>query len=103
MFVAVVTAAMTVTITLLNSGESVLKTSLWGMLYTDDAGVVLQSPEQPRKMMGEIVVVCAAIGLTVSKAKAKIMCLRAKGMSESTTIFSQETAGQVYNQTNSFV
>ena len=32
-----------------------------------------------------------------------IMCLRAKGMSESTATFSVEAAGQVYNQTNEFV
>ena len=31
------------------------------------------------------------------------MCLRAKGILESTTIFSVEAAGQVYNQTNEFV
>ena len=47
------------------AGESVLATPLWRMLYADDAGVVSQSPEQPRKMMGVIVVVCAAFGLTV--------------------------------------
>ena len=34
------------------AGESVLATSLWGMLYADDGGVVSQSPEQLRKMMG---------------------------------------------------
>ena len=73
------------------------------MLYADDAGVVSQSPEQLRKMMGVIVVVCAASGLTVSEAKTKIMCLRAKGMPESTATFSAEAAGQVYNQTNEFV
>ena len=28
------------------AGEPALATSLWGMLYTDDAGVVSQSPEQ---------------------------------------------------------
>ena len=50
------------------------------MLYADDAGVVSQSPEQLRKMMGVIVVVCAAFGLIVSEAKTEIMCLRAKGM-----------------------
>ena len=33
-------------------GESALATPLWGMLYADGAGVVLQSPEQLRKMMG---------------------------------------------------
>ena len=33
-------------------GESVLATPLWGIFYADDAGAVLQSPEQLRKMMG---------------------------------------------------
>ena len=85
------------------AGESVLATLLWGMLYADDAGVVSRSPEQPRKMMGVIVVVCAAFGITVSEAKTEIMYLRAKGMPESTATFSVEAAGQVYNQTNEFV
>ena len=48
-------------------------------------------------------VVCEAFGLTVSEAKIEIMYLRTKGMPESTTIFSVETAGQVYNQMNEFV
>ena len=60
-------------------------------------------PEQLRKMMGVIVVVCAAFGLAVSEAKTEIMCLRAKRMPESTATFSVEAAGQVYNQTNEFV
>ena len=85
------------------AGESVLATPLWGILYGDDAGVVSQSPEQPRKMMGVIVVVCASFGLTASEAKTEIMCLRAKGMPESTATFSVEAAGQVYNQTSEFV
>ena len=46
-------------------GESALATTpLWGMLYADDAGIVLQSSEQLRKVMGVIVVVYAAFGLT---------------------------------------
>ena len=73
------------------------------MLYADHVGVVSRSPEQLRKMMGVIVVVCAAFGLTVSEAKTEIMCLRAKEMPESTATFSVEPAGQVYNQTNEFV
>ena len=73
------------------------------MLYADDAGIVLQSPEQLRKMVEVIVVVCAAFGLAVSEAKTEIMCLRAKGMPEATAIFSVEAAGQVYNQTNELV
>ena len=46
-------------------GELALATPLWGMPYADDAGVVSQSPEQLRKMMGVMVVVCAALGLTI--------------------------------------
>ena len=85
------------------AGESVLATPIWGMLYANDAGITLQSPEQLMKMMGVIVVVCAAFGLTVSEAKTEIICLRAKGMPESTTTSRVEAAGQVYNQTNEFV
>ena len=85
------------------AGESILATPFWGMRYADDAGVVSRSPEQLRKMMEVIVVVCVAFGLTVSEAKTEIMCLRAKGMPESTAIFSVEAADQVYNQTNEFV
>ena len=74
------------------------------MLYADDAGVVSQSPEQLSKTMEEvIVVVCAAFCLTVSEATTAIMCLRAKGIPESTATSSVEAAGRVYNQTNEFV
>ena len=83
--------------------ESVLATPPWGMLYADEVGVVSQSPEQPTKMMGVIVIVCVAFGLTVSEAKSEIMCLRAKAMPDPTAIFSVEAAGQVYNQKNEFV
>ena len=72
------------------AGESVLATPLWGVLYADDAGVVSRSPEQLRKVMGVIVVVCVAFGLTVSEAKTEIICLRAKRMPESTATFSVE-------------
>ena len=85
------------------AGESVTATPSWGTLYADDARVVSQSSKQLRKMMGGIVVACAVFGLTVSEAKTEIMCLRAKGMPESTAIFSIEAAGQVYNQRNEFV
>ena len=53
--------------------EPVLATLLWGMVYADDAGVVSQSPEKLRTMMGVIVVVCAAFGLTVTEAKTEMM------------------------------
>ena len=53
--------------------------------------------------MGVIVVVWAALRFTVSEAKTEVMCLRTKGMPESTTIFSVEAADWVYNQTIEFV
>ena len=43
--------------------------------------------------MGVNVVVCAAFGLTVLEAKTETTYLRAKGMLESTAIFSVEAAG----------
>ena len=52
-----------------NVGKSALATPLLGMLYADDAGVVSQSLKQLKKMMGVIVVVCAAFGLTVSETQ----------------------------------
>ena len=53
------------------AGEPALATSLWDMLYADDAGVILQSSKKLRKMMGVIVVVCAAFGLAVSEAETE--------------------------------
>ena len=85
------------------AGESVLATPLWGMLYADDVGVVSRSPEQLRKMMGVVVVVCAVFGLTLLEVKTEIMCLRAEGVPESTAILGVEAAGQVNNQTNESV
>ena len=75
------------------AGETVLATPLWSMLYADDAGVVSTSPEQLRKMMEVIVVVCPAFGPTVLEAKTEIMCVRTKGMPESTATFSVGAAG----------
>ena len=77
--------------------------AFWGMLYTDAAGFVSQSPEQLMKKIGAGVVMCMAFGLTVSEAKTEIMGLRTKRMLESTATFRVEAAGQVYNQTNEFV
>ena len=54
-------------------------------------------------MIGVMVVVCSAFGLTISEAKTEIICLQTKGMSEETTISNVEGAGQMYNQTNEFV
>ena len=83
--------------------QPVLATPLRCIPYADDAGVVSQSLEQLRNIMGAIVVVCVVFGRTVSEIKTEIISLRAKGMPESTATFSVEAADQVYNQTNEFV
>ena len=56
------------------AGELVLATPYCGIVYAEGAEVVSPSPEKLRKTMGVIVVVCAAFGLTVSKAKTEMMC-----------------------------
>ena len=63
------------------------------MLHTDEAGVVPQSPEDLREMVGVIMVVCAVFGLIVSEAKTETICLRTKGVPEATAIFGVEAAG----------
>ena len=73
------------------------------MLYADDAGVASQSPEQLRKMMGVIVVVCVALASPDRRVKIKIICLRMKWMPEAIAIFSVEAAGQECNQMNELV
>ena len=52
------------------AGEPALATLLWSMLHADEAGVVSQSPEQPRKMIWAIVVVCAAFGVLTHEGDA---------------------------------
>ena len=80
--------------------EPALATSLGGVLYADHARVVSKSPEQLRKMMKGVGVVCAAFGITISENKTKILCLHTKGVPESAVIFRVETAVQVCDQTN---
>ena len=78
------------------AGEPALATSLPGMLYGDDAGVVLQSPEKPWKMTRVIMVgLCASFSLTVSEAMTEIMFSRARKVRETTSIISVEAASQV--------
>ena len=70
------------------------------MLCADDAGILSRSPEG-YKMMTMIVTACAAFGVTVSEAKADIMCLQMKGGGH--VPFTVTAAGQVYKQTVDFV
>ena len=80
-------------------GEEVQR--MWGMLYADDAGIVLRSSEGLERMMTVIVTACSSFGLTVSKEKTEIMCLETKGGGK--VSFTINAAGQVYKQTIEFV
>ena len=63
--------------------------SLWGILYADNAEVVSHFPEQQRKMVGVIVIVCAVFGLTVQEANIEIMCLHTKKMPKPFAVYLQ--------------
>lgn len=63
------------------AGEPDQGTSRWGILYADNAGVVLQSSKLHRKVMVVIMTVCTAFRLTVSEAKNEITCMRTKEVS----------------------
>ena len=49
--------------------------AVWGMLYTDDAGMVLTSPRSLIRMMDVIVVACQEFGLASSEKKFEAMHL----------------------------
>ena len=53
-----------------------LRMAVWGMLYTDDAGIGSKSAEGVAEMMTVIVTVFEAAGLTVSEKKTETMLLR---------------------------
>ena len=50
-----------------------VRRAVWGMLYVDDACIVLRSPQGLAKMMEVIVEVCRALALTVSTKKTETM------------------------------
>ena len=53
--------------------------TLWGMVYTDDAGIVYQSSAGLEGVMAVIVTGCASFGFRVSEAKTEITCLQPGG------------------------
>ena len=84
--------------------EPALATSLWGMLYADDAGIISQSPEQLRKMMGVIVVVYGRrLASPYRRPRPRSCSYARRGWAKPAAIFSVEAAGQLHNQTNEFV
>ena len=80
-----------------------VRRAVWGMLYTDDAGVVSTSPRGLTRMMGVIVVTCQEIGLTMSEKKTEAMHHLWSHPHTASNALRIEAAGQRYKQTTEFV
>ena len=79
-----------------------VRRSVWGMLYTDDAGIVSNSAEGLGTMT-VIVTVFEAVGLTVSETKTETMLLRTPNQAIRTSPLVVEAAGERYMQTMEFL
>ena len=75
---------------------------VWGMLYTDDAGMVLTSPRGLISIMNVIVVACQEFGLTVSEKTIEATHLWSDSSSAPNSP-QIEALGQRYKQTNELV
>ena len=78
-----------------------VRCAVWGMLYADDACIVLRSPRGLELMMTVIVKVCGAFGLTVSETKTETMQMPIPHGLVTPIIIN--VAGQHYGQTASFI
>ena len=58
-----------------NGTLKMVRRAVWGILYTDDAGMVLISPRGLIGMMDVIVVACQEFGLTASEKNIEAMRL----------------------------
>ena len=75
--------------------------AVWGILYADDACIVLRSLQGLAKMMEAIVEVCRAFVLTVSAKKTETMCMPPPRTTR--TMVRVEAAGQIYKQMQSLI
>ena len=73
---------------------------LWGMLYVEDACIVLRSPQGLAKIMEVIVEDCRASALTVSAKKTEIISMPPPRKPR--TMVRVKAAGQIYEQVQSF-
>ena len=76
------------------SAVDYVRRAVWGMLYADDACIVLRSPQGLAKMMEVIVELCRAFALTVSAKKTETMCMPPPRTPR--TMVRVEAAGKIY-------
>lgn len=72
-----------------------------GMLYADDADIVLLSSQGLAKMMAVVVQVSKEFGMTVSDNKTETICIPTRN--EESEKLEIKAAGQQHNQTSEFV
>ena len=83
-------------------GDETPRTStIWSMLYADDAAIVSRSPASLTRMMTALVEVCGAYGLTVAERKTETMVMRPPHHAQEDLEI--VAAGQRYAQTEQFV
>ena len=80
-----------------------VRSSIWGMLYADDAGSVSTSAEGLAKMMTVTATIFEAAGLAGTENKTKTMLLRTLNQVAPTSPIGIEPAGQRYLQTMQFL
>ena len=79
-----------------------VRRAVWGMLYADDAGLVLASPRGLTRMMSVMVVACQEFGLKVSEKKTEAIHLWSRPNTASNAL-RFEAVEQRYQQTIEFV
>ena len=77
-----------------------VRRAIWGMLYADDACIVLRSTRRLGQMMAVFVEVFGAFGLTISESKTETMCMPIPRAPATKIVFN--ATGQQYHQTTSF-
>ena len=80
----------------------IVRRAVWGMLYTDDAGMVSTSPRTLIRMMDVIVVAYQEFGLTASEKKIEATHLWYDSSTTSNAL-QIEAPGQRHKQTNELV
>ena len=79
-----------------------VRRSVWGVLYTDDAGVASKWVEALANMITVVVTFFEAVGVTVPEKKTETMLLRTPNQALRTSPLVVEAAGQRYIQTMQF-
>ena len=77
-----------------------VRRAVWGMLYADDACIVLRSQQGLAKMMEVILEVCQAFALAVSAKQTETMCMAPPRAPR--TMVQVEATRQTYKQVQSF-